>query len=241
MKELIKEHFGTLIKQEKLSCIESGLLLEDTCVLESISPFYGYYNIAAPGAKPLYLYLMLSENHCFDELHTAIFNAEKKADFRFDAVKGFISILGMPVVSTIRVRSLESYNRIAELQRLLKNEGVRFKKQSRDFENLPGMIHLEKFFFVEEWGSGMYVDHRVAHHGYFEIPVSMKWENFKDLTKQVRYGKGLPFFDAAIVRFYSGLGYTNLVRIYKEQLERSQLETIKNRYLELIGKTIIKI
>lgn len=59
MRELITERFGTLLKQENLSCIENELLIKDTCVLESLSPFFGYYDRITTGAKPLYLYLML--------------------------------------------------------------------------------------------------------------------------------------------------------------------------------------
>ncbi len=235
MRELITERFGTLLKQENLSCIENELLIKDTCVLESLSPFFGYYDRITTGAKPLYLYLMLDDYHSFDEIHMAIFNIERKSGIRLDAVKGCISLPGNPQVGSIRIRNLERYDQIAIIQQAFRDEGIRFRRKTRDLTDVPGMIQLEKFFFVEDWGGGMYFDHRVAHHGYFEIPKSFNWEDFTKLTKKAKYDTSLLFFDAAIARFYSGLGYVNLVRIYKEHLDRLQLEAIRNRYLHLMS------
>lgn len=235
MKELITERFGTLIKQESLTCVENELLMPDTCVLEAISPFYDYYDSVTTGSKPLYLYLMLDDTHSLDEVHIAIFNVEKKAGFPFDAVKACIDIGGLTQVNAIRVRSLERYNQIAELQKLLINEGIRFRKKTRAIENFPALIRLEKFFFVEDWGDGMYFDHKVPHHGYFEIAKVISWPECVELTREAKYDTNLLFFDAGLARFYSGSGFTNLIRIYKEHLDRMQLEAIKKRYLHLMG------
>ena len=38
------EYFGGITKEEPLSCVENDLLLKNTCVLEAVSPFFGYYS-----------------------------------------------------------------------------------------------------------------------------------------------------------------------------------------------------
>lgn len=234
MEKIINEIFGTLTKQEPLSCVESDLLIAESCVVEAVSPFYGYYENFAKGSKPLYLYLMLENGHSFQEIQAAIFSVKKTASFDFDAVKGSIQVADSMNNDCIRVRKLERYTQIAELQQLFKEEGIRFKKRNRSFENLPGLIHLDKFFYVEDWGNGMYFDHQVAHHGYFEINKNLSWQEFVSLTKEVKYDTNLLFFDAALACFYNRNEIKYLVRIYKENLDRMQLQAVKDRYLHLI-------
>lgn len=235
MENINNEIFGTLTKQEPLSCIESELLIQDSCVLEATSPFYGYYENIATGSKPLYLYLMLENNHSFKQIQSAIFAAKLNASFSFDAVKGNIQIADSSLYDCIRIRNLERYDQIAGLQQLLKDEGLHFKKKTRAFEKIPALIELDKLFFVQDWGNSMYLDLQVAHHGYFEIKQNLSWTDFVALTKEVKYDTNLLFFDAALACFYHGAGISFFVRVYKENMDRMQLEAIRNRYIQLLG------
>ena len=236
MEKFITQPFGTLIKTEPLSCIESDLLMRDTCVLESVSPFYGYYDGVQTGAKPFYIYLMLDEPYTFDEIYNAIWAVHKKTDIGFDAVKAYISFSDIRLTHAIRLRKLERYDQIARLQQSFTDEGLRLRRKSRDFENLPGLIQLEKFFYLEDLGEGIYADKSVDHHGYFEVPShTMDWIEFKKIIKEVKFDTNLLFFDAAMVRFFNGIEVTNLIRIYKENIDRQHLEAIKMRYLHVIG------
>ena len=88
------ERFGGLLKEEPLSCVESGILLKNTCVLESVSPFIGYYKVASGPTKPLYLYLMLDGHYHFREIQRAIISTKEKTVFEFDAAYSEISLPG---------------------------------------------------------------------------------------------------------------------------------------------------
>lgn len=235
MENINNEFFGTLTKQEPLSCIESELLIQDSCVLEAISPFYGYYENITTGSKPLYLYLMLENNHSFKQIQSAIFAAKMKASFNFDAVKGNIQIADSTLHDCIRIRNLERYDQIASLQQLLKDEGLKLKKKTRAFEKTPALIQLDKLFYVQDWGNEMFLDLQVAHHGYFGIKQNLSWTEFVALTKEVKYDTNLLFFDAALACFYHGSGISFFVRIYKENMDRMQLAAIRNRYVQLLG------
>lgn len=235
MKTYTFERFGGLLKVEPLSCIENKLLIPDTCVLESVSPFDGYYGEKG-GKKPCYLYLMLEGSFTFWDVAPIIENVKKKVDFTFDAVFGKVSFQDQSHCYALRIRDLPLYNQIADLQNLFLDEGLSFCKKNRKVESLPGLIRLEKFFYFDPWGEQMFVDKQQEHHGYFVIEHALSWETFQELTKEVKFDTHLLFFDAALA-YYQQVGHiTHLVRIYKEQLTKQSLIDIKQGYLKLIDK-----
>jgi hypothetical protein len=229
------ERFGGLIKEEPLSCIENDILLKDTCVLESVSPFFGYYDEIGAETRPLYLYLMLNEHYSVEEILRKVAQIKKVAGFEFDAVHAEITIPGYPPNDAIRVRDLASYDQIAKLQSLMVEAGIHFKKKIHKVDHVMGHIKLEKFFFLEEVGEGMYFDLQQLHHGYFEIPKNIDWKAFCELTKEVKYDTNLLFFDACTTYFFKDNKLVDLVRIYKEHLDKNGLIPIKERYLKLFS------
>ncbi len=145
MKTIKIERFGGLLKEESLSCIENDILLKDTCVLESVSPFFGYYEEKGAGSKPMYLYFMLDDHHTVEEILRSVNEIKKVEGFIFDAVHAEITLPGYPAVSAIRIRDLANYNQIAKLQENFMKYGLHFKKKSRSLEKDMSLIRLEKF------------------------------------------------------------------------------------------------
>lgn len=236
MEKLQIMRYGGLLKYEPLSCVEQNLPIKDTCVLESISPFYGYYDVIPDIRKPLYLYLML-EGHLFtSDIMLAVNAIKQKADFPFDAVHASITFPNNEPAYSIRVRDLALYSDIEKLQRLLVDQGLRMKRKSRAIQNVYGWIRLDKFFYLEPWGDGLYKDLQQSHHGYFELPAQITWEKFVELTTEVKYDTNLLYFDAARAFFFEKDKTVELVRIYRENLSFEILSAIKARYLSLFSQ-----
>lgn len=236
MEKLQIMRYGGLLKYEPLSCVEQNLPIKDTCVLESISPFYGYYDVIPDIRKPLYLYLML-EGHLFtSDIMLAVNAIKQKADFPFDAVHASITFPNSEPAYSIRVRDLALYSDIEKLQRLLVDQGLRMKRKSRAIQNVYGWIRLDKFFYLEPWGDGLYKDLQQSHHGYFELPAQITWEKFVELTTEVKYDTNLLYFDAARAFFFEKDKTVELVRIYRENLSFEILSAIKARYLSLFSQ-----
>jgi hypothetical protein len=232
------ERFGGLLKEEPLTCIDTEILLKDTCVLESVSPFLGYYKVASGPTKPLYLYLMLAGHHYFEEIQRAILHIRQKIDFQFDAAYSEITLPGYPPCGSIRIRHLREYDQIALLQQYFNAENIRFKKKTHKIENIPGMIRLEKFFYLEKTEEDIYIDKMQLHHGYFVIPEAISWKKFVALTNEVRYDTDLIFFDAAQAFIFEQNNIIDLVRIYRENLTLEKLKAIRDRYLKLFGQFV---
>ncbi|KAF0129504.1 MAG: hypothetical protein FD155_2427 [Bacteroidetes bacterium] len=235
MNKYTMERFGGLIKEEALTCIENELLFPDTCVLESVSPFSGYYYDVSD-QKPLYLYVMLEGSATFWHVLPVIEKVKQKAGFYFDAAFGEISFSDHTHCYTIRVRDLDNYNQIADLQKLLKEEGLLLRKKSRKIYQIPGTIRLEKFFYFDSWGENMFLDKQQDHHGYFEISKELTWDSLKKLSQEVKFETSLLYFDAALAYYFEEGEIKHLIRIYKENLTSEKLKAIKDRYYMLIDK-----
>lgn len=230
--------FGGLLKQEPLRCVEHDLPMKDTCVLEAVSPFFGYYDEIPSIQKPLYLYVMLEGYPFTADVMRMLQQAASETKFSFDAVYGSIKIPSYDEVRCLRIRHLEKYSDLSSLQNALINSGLEMKRKLKSFDHEQAMIRLEKFFYVEPTETNCWMDVQEAHHGYFEVPLKLSWEKFAALTREVKYDTSLQYFDAAQAFTIDGKKISDLVRIYKVQLSSSGLKDIANRYLHLYDRYI---
>jgi hypothetical protein len=230
---VIYEKFGGLLKEEPLSCLDDNMLLPNTCVLESVAPFLGYYNEVPGSVKPIYLYFMLEGTCTFEEILRATLNIKRNFKHPFDAVTGTVTLFGQHN-QAIRIRNLEEFSYIGLLQKAFMDEGIEFKKKIRKIDNESALINLTKFFYLKPIGELMFLDKSQPHHGYFIIPRHIEWEEFKELTRKVKYDTGLLFFDAATAFFYENKKITEIVRIFRENLTADKLMAIRERYLKLM-------
>lgn len=234
MEKITIERFGCLEKEEVLRCIDHEKLLPNACLLESESPFWGYYERFTYEQKPLYLYMVLDGHYSLEKIWRIILKVRKCFKHKFDAVPGYLEIFDMKL-QIIRLRNLEQFEHIFELQRLFAEEGMVFHKKIKKVEGETGIIRLEKSFFLEPIGDMMYLDVFEPHHGYFIIPNHFSWTRFKEITMEVQFDINLLYFDAANAFFYENHGIIDMVRIYKEDLTRDKLFAIRNGYYQVIN------
>lgn len=229
------ERFGGLVKEEPLACIEDNILVPNTCVLESVEPFSGYYSEVMSEHKPQYLYLMIDGSYSFEAITRATLKVRDRFKHPIDVVTGSISMFNQ-TNQMLRVRNLDQYNHISIIQELYQEQGIQFKKKTKKFEKEKGLIGLQKFFYLGTLDEGLFVDKSQPHHGYFLIPQYIEWEDFKAITKEVKYETDLLFFDAATAYFFQDHGIFDMVRIYRENLTVDKLKAIRDRYLKLIKR-----
>jgi hypothetical protein len=234
MENQIIERFGGLLKEELLSCVEKEFRLAKTCLLESISPFAGYYPQKG-NTSPHYLYIMLEDRPTYWKVALAVENIRSKVDYTFDGVFAEISLSGDRNCIAVRVRNLPEYNLIHDLQKRFYNEGLELKKKTTHVKANPALIRLEKFYYLESWGDGLYLDRQQDHHGYFIIPEGMDWQTFKRLTAAVSTDVNLLFFDAALGYFFENKKIINFIRVYREQITTERLKAIRDKYLMLLN------
>ncbi len=229
MENLILERFGGLVKKETMSCLEEPLRIHKTCVLESQSPFAGYY--PQKGAtSPLYIYLMLEGDPSIWDSIFATKKVRSKVNFKFDAAYVRITFPDKRICYALRIRDLSDYHLFQPLQEAYRMAGLELKKNTRMVDGEEVMIEIEKFFYLEPWGDKMYIDRQQPHHGYFEIPEMPSWTEFEKLIHQVKIKTSQTFFDAALAYVYDKKQIVNLVRIYQEHIKNETLIEIRNAF-----------
>lgn len=227
--------YGSLIKEEAFELIE-GAVLPNTFVLESKNPFpgfYEYYDNLQKDVTPHYIYLVTDKKYDLEQFTRTTQKIMADTNKKYHAAQGTITIFNN-VYHVIRVRHIEQYADIKELQAYYVSLGINFKDKPSKFGHDTGITRLNKFFSLEKLEDNFYLDTVEANHGYFKIPKQLSWNEFEDLTKQVKYNMDLLHFDASIGFIYDHFKAVDIIRIYAEKLNLDILKQIRTKYLERI-------
>ncbi|PRZ00372.1 hypothetical protein [Marinilabilia salmonicolor] len=229
------ERYGNLLKQESLRTLEDKIW-PNTFVLEAPEPFPGFFNYYSDhpvDSKPLYIYLVLKRLYTLEEITRATQNIQKYFDTDFNATPGVVNIYNKQF-DVIRVRHLDNFSQITDLQASYMDQGIEFKsKPNRKVEG-PAVIRIKKFFILDEPEQGLFFDTIEKDHGYFLIPNQLTWKHFEDITRRVKFNWEKPFFDAAIGHFHVKFGLQDMIRIYYPEMSLDYLREVRKKYLERI-------
>jgi len=237
MKEqLTIETCGTILKKETIATIESSFSA-NAMVLESKSPFPGYYHKVIPETKELHpgsIYLVLKTGLNDEKLMRINHEIKKVVRKRFDAAPGQINLYN-ELKPCIRIKFLQSYNDIPELIEVYREEGVQFLKY-KSIKPYSGLISVKKFFIVDSIEPGIYLDFEDKDMGYIQIPGYLKWSNFEKITLTMKHNMEDNKFDAAIGTIHRKNCIVDVIRIFDKEISAKKLHTIRNKYLDAINK-----
>jgi hypothetical protein len=229
------ERYGNLLKQESLRTLEDKIW-PNTFVLEAPEPFPGFFNYYSDhpvDSKPLYIYLVLKKLYTLEEITRATQNIQKYFDTDFNATPGVVHIYDKQF-DVIRVRHLDNFSQIVDLQAGYMDEGIEFRPKPTHKVEGPAVIRVKKFFILDEKQSGLFFDVTEKDHGYFLIPKQLTWKHFEDITRKVKFNWEKPFFDAAIGHFHVKFGVQDMIRIYYPEMSEDYLIEVRKKYLERI-------
>jgi hypothetical protein len=231
-KATVIETIGAIIKEEKLQNLSSQIL-PNTFVLEESEPFSGYHGKDLPtDPVPLYIYLITKKRDRGEKILRATRSIRQYFQYHFDASPAELCIFN-DTYFAIRVRSLESFDIIAELQSCFQGEGIQFMKLKK--YNDKGIIKVRKFLDLEIMDEGIYRDLEDPMMYYFEIPVKLSWKVFETITRSVKNNLINNHFDAALGTVYRK-DITDVIRIYEKECNLERLKELMNTYMEEIRK-----
>lgn len=224
-----------IIKEEPLSTLEPELTEGNTCVLESTSPFFGYYQDAPMGNPDPYIYCVLDRECSFLDVIRATRAINEKRRNPVDVASGRL-FLQDRTCSVLRIKHIQHFNQVPLVQQALMQEGLSFKKRQRTIREQMGIIHLSKLLYLEPFGAdGLYMDAYDPTKAYFELPGYLSWDDFKTLTAQAKYDTSILYFDAAQAMIVKNGDIVDLVRVYRERITQEQLQAISDRYYKLLS------
>lgn len=233
MAKQIIERFGGLTKQEDLITVEDAVL-PGTFVLEAIDPFPNYYESFPKSTKPLYVYLVVKKYCPMEDLFRAMQRIKAYFPHRFSATVCCIDL--HEHLSAIRIRHLEDYSLISQLQSYFINEGLEMMhKPGRKIKG-KGLISLKKFyqFYVEE--KGLLLDAEEPDHGYFMLHAPIEWHKFCQVIQNVHNNWTGSRFDGALGYFYYDFSIFDIVRIYNHQMSAEYLAGVKDLFFSEVNK-----
>jgi hypothetical protein len=226
------EALGSIIKEENLISI-TDKALQNTLVLDLQDPFPGYHHDLPTESIPKSLFLVTNQLYNREQVTRARKNILLYSDFDFNAASSEIFIHN-DVLFGIRIKALNSYDQIDQLQKDFINEGFSFRK----FENIntKAIIKVKKTFLLEELESDIFADQLENYQGYFQIPKTLSWKLFEKITHSVRNNWEGKHFDAALGFFYKNFDIYEVVRIFHQREDQSILKELQTLYLKEMAK-----
>lgn len=221
------EIFGTVAKEELVKTVEHHIL-PNSFVLENLEPFPGYHGQNLPTAQgPDTFFLITSEMCSMEKVFRISHEIRSFTQYAFDGSPARLCI-GNDAYSAIRIRDLNSYDPLEEIQKCFLDAGIHFHKY-KQIESLA-LIELKKVFALEHINEHIFKDAKGSMH-YLKINRQLTYGRFKTLTRWVKNNLADPNFDAALVALY-GREVHDLVRIYDTNPTLERLTAIHNKYLE---------
>lgn len=226
------ETVGWISKEETIATVNYNVI-PNTLVLESEVPYPGYYGANLPtGTKPGILYLVLDKKYPGEVVIRASAKIKRYAKFAFDATPGSIR-LHNSLYHCIRVRGLEDFDPLPNLQTAFSSEGFGFLKYKK--LNDVAQIWLKKFFYLDEPEKGIFKDLEDDSMWYLQVPQPMSWSFFVEITSHIKRNNPDWHFDAAIGVIYLK-GVIDIARVYTRDMDIDSLRSLRDKYLAEIEK-----
>lgn len=227
------EMFGSIEKVEELSTINQNII-PGTLVFDSISPFWGYYNDEPQDSSPIYVYVALDKTYTAIDIIRAYVKIKAELPFDLDVAKAFVQI-GDKVFNVIRIRHLNTYANIGEIQKAFAKNKIQPLVSSVHYEKATAHISLSKMFYLKNLTNEIYLDTDEKNHAYFEIPRELTFEEFTEISKKVQNNWFDRKFDTALGSYLTGHRVVDFVRIYSENQEVDYLDKIRKLFLQKMG------
>jgi hypothetical protein len=225
------QSLGALLKEETLQTVDH-YVVQNTLVLESLEPFPGYHGEMPFDSKPDSIFLITEKQYLLENVFRTSQYLYNYHQFSFDSCPAEIFIHNTHLFS-IRIKGLNNYSYIADLQSYLINHGISFMKKKKI--SAPGLIRIDKIFSLDLIEHYIYKDLDDDKTFYLEIPFHFNWNLFKKTTEHVKNNIDNSNFDAALGFIYLK-EIMDFIRIYTKNPDIKRLQGIRNKYLEEIKR-----
>lgn len=221
------EIFGTVIKEELVKTVDHHIL-PNSFVLENLEPYPGYHGENLPMDQgPDTFFLITNEMYSSEKIFRISHEIRSFTQYQFDGSPARICF-GNDIYSAIRIRDLNSYDHLEEIQKFFLDAGIHFMK----YKQIEGkaLIELKKIFTLEQINEQVYKDSEGDMY-YLQLNKQLTWGKFRSLTRWVKNNLSDSKFDAALAVLY-GQDVHDMIRIYDQHPSEERLASIHKKYLE---------
>ncbi len=227
--EKSREVIGNVIKEESISLVNHHKL-PGTLVINIDHPFPGLQGMDFQlESKPRSVIIATSQVYSFAKILRGADKINKNTDFDINASFAKIKA-GRHLIYGIRIKGLDSYSQIPELQKLWEDYGFKLLKKKSLNTDKPVSIKISKFFHIKEIDNNIYKDACIDGMYFIEIPEYLPWEEFRKITMKVKNNISNNNFDVVKGLFYKDDTVKDMIRIFKPNIQQDLLQEIKKRY-----------
>ncbi len=229
----IREIIGKLTRQENIHPIERNKI-SNTLVIHVPSPLATYYTRFSQINKPNTILILTKTPSSFERILRATNRVNKDNNLNLNGAKCEITI-GKKKYSGIRLKGIDQFSDIEGIQRLFEKEGFEFAKSIRLNEDTDSIIRVNKFFELQKVEEGIYHSPNNKDRYYIEIPKHIHWDEFRDVTFDIKNNVSVSGYDVAKGIFYEKDGITEMVRIIKPDLTLEMVKEVKDKYFDRLS------
>jgi hypothetical protein len=224
-----RELIGKLIIQENIDTINENKIPK-TFVINVPDPYKSYYSRFTDINKPISIIFITKTPNSFERILRFTKKINQQNDLNLTGAKCEV-IINSRKLNGIRIKGINRYSEIEQIQQYFKHEGIEFSK-SEKFTDTEALIRINRFFKIEELSNGIYKSQMEDDVYYVEVPKYMKWDEFRTFTFEIKNNMVDKNYDIAKGIFYMNGGITEILRIVKPKATVELLKVIQQKYID---------
>lgn len=229
----IRELIGKITLQENISPIERNKV-SGTFVIHIPNPLASYYSRFTEVNRPNSIVLVTKNPVSFEIILRATKTINDKYKLILDGAKCEV-VIGRNKYSGIRIMGIDRYTNIDKIQTAYKDAGFEFHKNIKLSKGTDAIIRVNKFFNIVDIEEGIYQSPTNKDRYYFEVPRYMNWEEFRDVTFDIKNNISVTNYDIAKGILYNKDGITDVLRVLKPNMTVEMVREIREKYLDRLS------
>ena len=218
---------GSITKKESLARITENIM-EHTIVAEADQPYSSYYGRVPDKPEPNSLFLFTERYYTLEEALRLTQNIDICAKNQVNAASA-VFLIQNNRYPAIRIRNFPDYQHLKMLQECYAKQGVKFLRKVPLIKETE--VTVNKCFYLEDAGNGIFMDKEEINEGYIKIPRFLNLQEFDALMQNVWNNSECMFFDAAWGGMIIDSHVDDIIRIYSGHLDLNLLLCIKKEVL----------
>ncbi len=229
----VRELIGKITLQENVSPIERNKV-NGTFVIHIPNPLASYYSRFTEVNRPNSIVFVTKNPVSFEKILRATKIINKEDNLDIDGAKCEVTI-GRNKYSGIRVSGIDRYTNIDKVQIAYQKGGFEFHKNIKLGKGTDAMIRVNKFFDMLDVEDKIYQSPNNKDRYYFEIPKYVNWNDFREMTFDIKNNISVTNYDIAKGIIYEKKGITDILRVIKPNITVDMVRQIREKYLDRLS------
>ena len=229
----VRELIGKITLQENISPIERNKV-SGTFVIHIPNPLASYYSRFTEVNRPNSIVLATKNQVSFEKILRATKIINKEHELNLNGAKCEVTI-GRNKYSGIRITGIDRYTNINKVQTAYMNGGFEFHKNVKLSKGTDAMIRVNKFFNFIDVEDKIYQSPNNKDRFYFEIPRYVNWDDFREMTFDIKNNISVTNYDIAKGIIYEKDGITDILRVIKPNISVDMVRQIREKYLDRLS------